>query len=107
MKGRPQEIGKDPVSKAIWTLNDNIISLAGIMGRGTVLGVDVSPVVSDIANLINAGYIQVRGDAGDIKFTDYRGNIATLSFAADEVSYFKVKQIWSTGTTATGIVILY
>lgn len=47
------------------------------------------------------------GVAGDVKVTMANGDTLTLTNVAVGVVPVSVKQVWSTGTTATGIVALY
>lgn len=47
------------------------------------------------------------GGAGDVKVTMANGDIVTLVGVAAGVQPFSVKQVWSTGTTATDILALY
>lgn len=68
----------------------------------------VAAALSDTVDLLHPGYIQPRLLAGNIKVTDVNGNVSTLAFDAKEVSLFRVKRVWLTGTTADmGIVVLY
>ena len=68
----------------------------------------VDATLSDTVDLANPGYIQPRLLAGNIKVTDVNGNVSTLAFDAKEVSLFRVKRVWSAGTTPNmGIVVLY
>jgi len=86
---------------------DRLIKLSGNSVNG-VYGNSVIATLSDSTDLVNPGYIQPRLLAGNIKVTDMGGNISTLAFDQKEVSLFKVKRVWSTGTTANmGIVVLY
>lgn len=65
-------------------------------------------VLSDTADLAHPGYFQVRGNAGNVKFDPVEGASGqTMAFEAKECSLFRVKRIYSNGTTATGIVIYY
>jgi len=65
-------------------------------------------VLSDTVDLVNYGYIQPRLLAGNIKVTDVNNNVNTLAFDQKEISLFRVKRIWVTGTTANmGIVVYY
>lgn len=68
----------------------------------------IAATLSDVNDLSYPGYIQPRLLAGDIKVTDVNGNVSVLSFDLKEISLFRVKKVWSTGTTADmGIVVLY
>jgi len=65
-------------------------------------------VLSDTIDLVNPGYFEPRLIGGNIKYTDFHGNVGTLVFDAKELSRFKAKRIWLTGTTADmGIKIYY
>ena len=68
----------------------------------------VAAALSDTVDLAHPGYIQPRLLPGNIKVTDVNGNVITLAFDAKEISLFRVKRVWSTGTTANmGIVVIY
>jgi len=82
--------------KKVWNLDNG------------VEGGCVDAVLSDTVDLVNPGYFEPRLLAGNIKFTDMFGNVGTLAFDQKELSRFKVRRIWSTGTTANmGIKIYY
>lgn len=76
-------------------------------GSGVCNGCDaVTP--NNTKNLPNWGYIEVRGDAGTVKFDPVVGATGqTLTFASGECSKFRVKQVYATGTSATTIVVYY
>jgi len=60
------------------------------------------------ADLPNHGWFEVRGTAGTVKFDPVKGAAEqTLTFAQFETSKMQVKRIYSTGTTATSIVVYY
>jgi len=66
---------------------------------------DVTP--SNTVDLPNKGYFKVTG-AGNVKFDPIYGATGqTRAYAAKETSEFRVKRIYATGTTATGIYIFY
>lgn len=68
----------------------------------------VAATLSDSVDLTQSGYIQPRLLAGDIKFTDVNDNVDTLTFELKEISPFRVKRVWSSGTTSNmGIYIYY
>jgi hypothetical protein len=68
----------------------------------------VDAVLSDTVDLAHPGYFEPRLLAGNIKVTDMYDNVSTLAFDLKELSRFKVKRIWLTGTTADmGIKIYY
>jgi hypothetical protein len=76
--------------------------ISGSNCRGTD---DVVP--SNTVDLVNPGYFEVTG-AGTVKFDPIKGAAGqTRSFDAKECSKFRVKRIYATGTTATGIKIYY
>ena len=65
---------------------------------------------SNQSDLSHPGFFEVRGNAGNVKFdpvdpTAPQGQ--TIAFAAGELSKFRVKRIYATGTLATGIVIYF
>lgn len=65
-------------------------------------------ILSDTVDLKHPGFFEPRSLGGDIKYTDIHGNTGVMTFDVKEVSKFKVKRIWSTGTTAgLGIKIYY
>lgn len=43
------------------------------------------------------------GTAGDIKITDPEGNVGTYTLPAGQYAV-RIQRLWSTGTTATGLV---
>ena len=47
------------------------------------------------------------GVTGDIKVTMANGDVATFTNVAVGILPVSVKQVWSTGTTASGLVALY
>lgn len=74
---------------------------------GVCDGTDAA-VTSNTVDLINPGYFAVTGNAGNVKFDPVEGTAAqTRAFEAKETSKFRVKRIYTTGTTATGIVIYF
>lgn len=74
-------------------------------GPGQIL-VAVTP--SDTVNLVNGvcRAIHVNG-AGNVKFSDARGNAVTVTLVAGMPIPYAASRIWSTGTTATGIFAVY
>ena len=89
------------------------IIIAGKDGKektGVCNGTDVA-ALSDTVNLVNPGYFEVTGNAGDIKFDAVEGAAGQKrAFEKGVVSRFRVKKIYAAGagsTTATGIVIYY
>lgn len=75
-------------------------------GNGVCNGTDEA-VLSNTADLPNAGYFEVTGP-GNVKFDPIQGAAGqTRPFTAGAVSKFRVKRIYETGTTATGIYIHY
>lgn len=65
-------------------------------------------VLSDTVDLAHPGWIQPLLLAGTIKYTTARGSVRTRAFDLKEVSPFRVKRVWSNGTTADmGIVVIY
>lgn len=45
--------------------------------------------------------------AGNVKVTTVNGSVATCAFAAGEIRNIRATLIWSTGTTATGIEVMW
>lgn len=64
-------------------------------------GVLIEP--SNTVNLVKPSFIQVRGNAGDVKVTDVEGNVTVLHMDAKEATLHRVIRVWLTGTTATEI----
>ena len=68
----------------------------------------IAAVLSETVDLSHPGFIQPRLLEGNIKVTDENGNVSTLAFDKKEISAFRVKRVWVTGTTANmGIVVIY
>jgi hypothetical protein len=62
----------------------------------------------DVNLLPHVGWFEVRGDAGNVAFVDAYGNASlVLAFDVKESSKCRVRQILSTGTTATDIYLYY
>lgn len=62
----------------------------------------VTPADSDMAQSARAVYI---GTGGDMKVTTVGGDVVTFTnLSAGSLMPVSVKRIWSTGTTASGIV---
>lgn len=62
----------------------------------------------DVNLLPHVGWFEVRGNAGNVAFVDAYGNASlVLAFDAKECSKVRVRQILSTGTTATDIYLYY
>lgn len=67
-------------------------------------------VHSNTVDLPHPGFFEVRGNAGTVKFDPVDQSCAqgqTLTMAAGELSKFRVKRIYATGTLATSIVIYF
>jgi len=73
-----------------------------IVARGCVLAAK-----SDTVNLAREGYVIVLGAAGDVKVLTSEENIVTLPLLPKEVIPLRVKRVFSTGTTATDVYIMY
>lgn len=67
-------------------------------------GAAVTP--SDSADITETRGLYI-GTAGNLKVTFADGTTATLTSVANGVIPLKVKRVWATGTTATGITALY
>jgi len=73
-----------------------------------VAGGEYNAILSDTVDLTHVGWIQPTLLAGTIKYTTEYGEVMTRDFDLKEVSLFRVKRVWSTGTTpAMGIVVIY
>lgn len=66
---------------------------------------DISP--SDTVDLPAAGRAINVASSGSVRVTTVKGDVATVTIAAGIAFPIRVQRIWSTGTTATGIVVLY
>lgn len=78
----------------------------GLEKNGVCNGTDAA-ATSNTVDLPNPGYFEV-GVAGTVKFDPIIGTAGqTRSFDAKECSKFRVKRIYVTGTSATGIVVYY
>lgn len=66
---------------------------------------EVSP--SDTNDLANAGRAINVATAGTVRVTTVMGDIATITVVAGVAFPIRVKRIWATGTTATGLVVLF
>lgn len=108
-------ISSNEFLRAIWTalfgtspsaLKVITTDAAGIEKTGVCNGTDaVTP--SNTVDLTTPGYFEVTV-AGNVKFDPYVGAAGqTRAYDAKECSKFRVKRIYATGTTATGIVIYY
>jgi len=65
-------------------------------------------VLSDTVELAHVGWIQPRLAGGTIKYVTEYGETVTRVFDQKEISLVKVKQVFSTGTTANlGITVFY
>ena len=65
-------------------------------------------VLSDTEDLAHPGWIQPRLAGGTIKYVTEYGETVTRVFDQKEISLVKVKQVFSTGTTANlGITVFY
>lgn len=70
--------------------------------------ISVDALKSDSADLPIYMTVQVKGAAGNVKFTPAGGGTAlTLALALGETVQCRVKRVWSTGTTATGLIGYY
>lgn len=63
--------------------------------------VNITP--SDSTDLPDALRMLIVGVGGDVKITDTRGEIGTFTLEAGNYPV-RVARVWSTGTTATGLV---
>jgi hypothetical protein len=107
MKRRSQEIGQDPATKLLWYINENIAELGALAIKGVASGVG-AVIPSDTEDLVNPGWIQPRISAGAITVTDMYGNVVTLDMDQKEVSLFRVRKVWSSGTDSNlGIFVYY
>lgn len=70
--------------------------------------VSVDALKSDSADLPSWMTVQVKGASGNVKFTPAGGGTAlTLALALGETINCRVRRVWSTGTTATGLIGYY
>lgn len=76
--------------------------------RAAIAVGEYDAVLSDTVELAKAGWIQPTLLGGTIKYVTVKGETRTRTFEKGEVSVVKVRQIFSTGTTANlGIVVYY
>ena len=74
-------------------------------GPGQII---VALTPSDTVDLINGACRALHvNTAGNVKMTDARGNIVTLTLAAGAPVPYSATRVWSTGTTAAGIFAVY
>ena len=83
-------------------------------GRMVVTGpplnaVDLTSLLSDTVDLPRPMRVQVRGNAGNVKFTPAASGATalTLALAAKEFVECQVIRVYATGTTATTLVGYY
>lgn len=76
--------------------------LAGKYGS-TDSGILFNFTASDSADLANVTRALIVGAAGNVKLTDPDGNTDTFALPAGVIP-IRAQRIWSTGTTATGLV---
>lgn len=70
--------------------------------------VSVDALKSDTVDLPTFMTVQVKGAAGNVKFTPAGGGTAlTLAYSLGETIQCRVGRVWSTGTTATGLIGYY
>jgi hypothetical protein len=68
----------------------------------------VSATLSDTTNLRNPSVVFVGGVAGNVKVTTANGDeIVFGNVQAGAILPVQVVRVWSTGTTATGLVTIY
>lgn len=75
------------------------------VGKGSKL---IDSLFSDTVALARpaTGGLYVTG-AGDVKFTAIDGTVDTWTVAAKTFLPIAIKQVWSSGTTATGVHAIY
>lgn len=61
---------------------------------------------SNTVEFDESGYVIVLGVAGNVVIKTHLGDIVTLSLDAKEILPILVRQVYATGTTATGIHLL-
>lgn len=76
--------------------------LAGKYGS-TDSGILFNFTPNDSADLAHVTRAMIVGVAGNIKITDPEGNTDTFALPAGQL-VFRAQRVWSTGTTATGLV---
>lgn len=68
----------------------------------------VSATLSDTTNLQAPSVVYVGGTAGNVKVTTANGDeIVFGSVQAGSILPVQVARVWATGTTATGIIVIY
>ncbi|QIB38136.1 hypothetical protein G3A56_09155 [Rhizobium oryzihabitans] len=73
---------------------------------GTEPGRLFSIAKSDTVDLENDTRALIIGTEGDIKITDDKGAVGTFTMPAG-VFPIRIRRVWSTGTTAGGLVGIY
>lgn len=68
---------------------------------------DIDAVKSDVADLPFVPKGIVCSVAGTVKMTGANGTAVTVTLLANVVYPYAPQQVWSTGTTATGIIGLH
>lgn len=72
----------------------------------SIPGIVIAATQSDSVDETVAGVVYVQ-TGGNIKFTTVSGNDVTFTVSDETWIPVKIKRVWSTGTTATGIYICY
>ena len=68
----------------------------------------VAVTPSNTEDLANYAFIQVRGNAGNVKVLPAIGDTPiTLAMEAKEMTWFRVRRVYAPDTTATTIVAMY
>jgi len=67
----------------------------------------VSVTPNDSTDLTVPAWAFIPATSGTVKITTYWGDTVTVTVVAGYTYNIRTKRIWSTGTTATGIVALW
>lgn len=113
-------INDTPYDHTLWTVNDvtdiatdeevcNALDRLGLEHKTNgVPGGCVAVTPHDTNMLSHVGWIEVRGNAGNVAIVDAYGNASlVLAFDSKETSKMLVSRVLATGTTATDIYLYY
>jgi len=79
-------------------------SISGLESPATHL---IEVVPSDTVDLSVSSRALNVAASGSVRVTTVGGDTATVAIAAGSTMPIRVRRVWSTGTTATGIVAMY
>lgn len=76
-------------------------------GHGVYTDADGTLAKSDTVNLVHIGRAIRANVAGTVKITAQDGTTATLNFTNGETRIVFAARVWVTGTSATGLEVMY